>query len=65
MKRALKKAEEGDLKTIKEYIKVLKNPYDSEINIADEYFMPPNDNEKYYKLFVKLKLEKLDYCLVV
>ena len=51
VERALKKAEEGDLKTIKEYIKVLKNPYDSEMNIADEYFMPPNDNEKVLQTF--------------
>ena len=51
VERALKKAEEGELKTIKEYIKILQNPYGSQINIADEYFMPPNDNEKVLQTF--------------
>ena len=51
VEKALKKAEEGDLKTINEYIKILKNPYGSEINIADEFFMPPNDNEKVLQTF--------------
>jgi len=51
VERALKKSEEGDLKTIKEYIKILKNPYGSQINIADEYFMPPNENEKVLQTF--------------
>ena len=51
VERALKKAEEGELKTIKEYIKILQNPYGSQINIADEYFTPPNDNEKVLQTF--------------
>ena len=51
VEKALKKAEEGNLKTIKEYIKILKNPYDPNINIADEYFMSPNDKEKVLQTF--------------
>jgi len=29
----------------------LQNPYGSQINIADEYFTPPNDNEKVLQTF--------------
>ena len=45
------KVENIDLSKIKEYIKILKNPYSSEINIEDEYLNPPNDSEKVLQTF--------------
>ena len=51
IEKALKKAEEGDLSKIKEYVKILKNPYSSMINIEDEYLNPPNDSEKVLQTF--------------
>ena len=50
IEKALKEAEEGDLK-IKEYVKILKNPYSSMINIEDEYLKPPSDSEKVLQTF--------------
>jgi Uncharacterized conserved protein len=51
VEKALKKAEEGNLSKIKEYVKILKNPYSSMISIEDEYLNPPNDSEKVLQTF--------------
>ena len=51
VEKALKKAEEGDLKIIKEYLEILKNPYSSKITIPSEYLRPPNDSEKVLQTF--------------
>ena len=51
VEKALKKAEEGDLKIIKEYLEILKNPYSSKITISSEYLRPPNDSEKVLQTF--------------
>ncbi len=51
VEKALKKVEEGDLKIIKEYLEILKNPYSSKITISSEYLRPPNDSEKVLQTF--------------
>ena len=51
VEKALKSAEEGDLETIVDFSKIIKNPYSSSIDIPKKYLNPPNDNEKVLQTF--------------
>ena len=51
VEKALKSAEEGDLKTIVDFSKIIKNPYSSSIDVPKKYLNPPNDNEKVLQTF--------------
>ena len=51
VEKALKSAEEGDLETIVDFSKIIKNPYSSSIDVPKKYLNPPNDNEKVLQTF--------------
>ena len=51
VEKALKSAEEGDLETIIDFSKIIKNPYSSSIDVPKKYLNPPNDNEKVLQTF--------------
>ena len=51
VEKALKSAEEGDLETIVDFSKIIKNPYSSSIDVPKKYLNPPNDSEKVLQTF--------------